>query len=86
MEYIKKAIANRTIGLQKATIEDSFSEEVCNKCDGKGVYKVYLPSVSIRNLKTSGQVCLENECTSCTNGVVRSKIRVIRKNKVSAIV
>jgi hypothetical protein len=85
VEYKKKAIANRTIGLQRAIIEDSFIEEACNKCDGKGIYKVYLPSASIRNLKSSGQICLENECTSCTKGVVRSKIRIIRKNKVSAI-
>lgn len=85
-ERKKKAIPNRTIGLQTKVITDSFTEEACKTCSGTGKYNVYLPSTSFRNLKGSFKnVCLENECTTCVNGMVRTKMRIIRKNGIAAI-
>jgi hypothetical protein len=85
-ERKKKAIPNRTIGLQTKIISDAFTDEVCKTCNGSGKYKVYFESKSIRNLKNElGHVCLENDCLNCTDGVIRTKIRVIRKNNVRAI-
>lgn len=86
MERKRKAIPNRTIGLQKAVIEDSFTEEACKTCNGTGTYNLYIPSTSIRNLKGKlGHVTISNECT-CDKGVIRHKIRVIRKGNIRAIV
>ena len=86
MEHKRKAIPNRTIGLQTKIINDAVKEDKCEKCNGTGKYNIYIPSSSFRNLKSqSSNVCLENDCT-CDNGIVRTKIRVIRKNRVAAII
>jgi hypothetical protein len=82
-----KIIDNRTRGLQSAVIEDSFTEEKCKTCLGKGTYNVLIPSNMIRNLKGKIEhVTITNDCTTCEGGVVKSKIRVIRKNKITAII
>lgn len=87
MEYRKKMIPNRTIGLQKAIIEDSFSEQSCLECKGTGVKTFLIPSTSFRNLKAKIEnVCVENDCGFCDQGVVRNKIRIIKRNKVTAII
>lgn len=86
-ERKKKAIPNRTIGLQTKVITDSFTEETCKTCNGSGKYNVHVPSTSFRNLKGKlGTICIENECTTCTNGVIRTKMRIIRKNNIAAII
>ena len=83
---MKKAIPNRTIGLQKKVIEDAITEEPCKVCNGKGTYTVQVPSNMIRNLKGQiGYVALMNDCTSCKGGVIHKKLRVVRKNKITAI-
>jgi hypothetical protein len=86
MERKRKAIPNRTIGLQTKVIQDCFKDETCKTCNGSGKYKIFIESKTIRNMKNQlGHICLENDCT-CNNGVVRTKMRVIRKNGISAIV
>lgn len=81
-----KVIDNRTRGLQSKVIQDAFTEEQCKTCNGKGTYNLLVPSNMIRNLKGQiGHVTITNDCTSCQGGVVKSKIRVIRKNKITAI-
>lgn len=82
-----KVIPNRTIGLQKKIIVDSFTESDCKACIGKGSYTVQIPVGSIRNLKAKAQAhSLDIECTQCNAGKVLTKLRVIRKNNISAIV
>lgn len=86
-ERKKKLIPNRTIGLQTKVITDGITQEQCRVCYGRGKYNVQIPSNVIRNLKgQNGFVTIENDCTSCEGGVVKSKIRIIRKNKVTAII
>lgn len=76
---------NRTIGLQRKTIADGIMEEECKVCNGTGQYNIYIPSTTIRNLKGMvGSVKVTNECT-CNNGKIHTKMRVIRKNNVTAI-
>jgi hypothetical protein len=87
MEYRKKMIPNRTIGLQKAIIEDGFSEQTCLECKGTGIRTFSVPATSFRNLKAKlDNVCVENDCNFCDHGVVRNKIRIIKKNRVTAII
>ena len=84
---MKKAIPNRTIGLQTKVIQDAFTEEQCKTCNGKGTYNLLVPSNMIRNLKGQiGHVTITNECTGCDKGIVRKKLRVVRKNKITAII
>lgn len=81
-----KVISNRTIGLQRKTIEDSFTESDCKVCVGKGFYTVEIPGGAIRNLKAKAGVHLMSiECTQCKSGKVVTKLRVIRRNNISAI-
>jgi hypothetical protein len=84
-ERKKKAIPNRTIGLQSKVITDSFTEEKCQTCNGTGQYEYHIPAISIKNIKNRlGTICVTNDC-QCDGGVVRTKMRVIRKNNISAI-
>lgn len=81
-----KAIPNRTIGLQKKEIQDGVQECDCKSCNGKGVYTVSLPSKAIKNLKVKSSINVETDCKDCEGtGKIKSKIRIIRKNKVTAI-
>lgn len=81
-----KAIANRTIGLQKKEIQDGVHESSCLHCKGKGFTTIHLPSKAIRNLKVQGTIAVDNDCEECKGtGKVQSKIRIIRKNEVTAI-
>jgi hypothetical protein len=81
-----KLYPNRTIGLQRKAIEDSFSEADCKTCEGKGSYVIQMRPGSIRNLKgKSGLIALHNDCNNCDHGKVRTKLRIIRKNHLSII-
>lgn len=81
-----KLIQNRTIGLQKKTIQDSTTVVNCNACCGTGITTITLPAGSIRNLKVKSQLLvLQNECEKCDDGKVTTKLRVIRKNPVSLV-
>ena len=85
--YIKKVFSNRTIGLQKAIIQDSFSEQSCLHCKGTGIQSFVLPSKSFKNLKAKvSEITVENECESCDHGMIKNKIRIIKKNQISAII
>jgi len=87
MERKRKAIPNRTIGLQTKIITDGVSNEICKCCNGKGTYNLQIPSNMIRNLKgQNGYVTITNDCNECENGIVKKSIRVIRKNKLTAII
>lgn len=86
MERKRKVIPNRTIGLQTKVINDGIKEDPCKTCNGTGKYNIYIPSTSFKNLRGAlKHVCLENDCTNCVNGVVKTKFRVVRKNGVRAI-
>lgn len=87
MEFKKKAIHNRTIGLQTKVIHDAIRNEACQNCNGTGAFKINIPSLAIKNLRSSSTViCLENKCDQCENGIIRKKLRVIRKSGLAAIV
>ena len=82
-----KAIPNRTIGLQKKEIQDGVQESDCKCCNGKGVYTVSLPSKAIKNLKVKSSINVEADCKECEGtGKIKNTIRIIRKNKVTAII
>jgi DnaJ-class molecular chaperone len=83
-----KAIPNRTIGLQKKQIEDKFSVASCLQCSGAGHTRVNVPAGRMKNLKLKVHFLeVENECEECNGtGKIHSTVRVIRKNKVTAIV
>lgn len=81
-----KAIPNRTTGLQKKEITDGVHEASCIFCKGKGFNTVQLPATAIRNIKVHSSISVDNNCEACGGeGKIRNKIRIIRKNKVTAI-
>lgn len=83
-----KAIPNRTIGLQKKEIADKETEASCLVCNGKGQTIVNVPSARMKNLKLSASFLeVENDCNECSGtGKIHSTVRVIRKNKITAII
>jgi DnaJ-class molecular chaperone len=83
-----KLIPNRTTGLQKKVIEDKNTSVACVHCNGQGHHKMNVAASAFKNLKVSASTIeFENDCEHCDGtGHVRTQVRIIKRNQITAIV